>query len=41
MTRDAQPLGMYGFDAAAHIVAQVARREQRPGYAGPPCSTSA
>jgi propanol-preferring alcohol dehydrogenase len=33
MAGDAQRIGLYGFGAAAHIVAQVARREGRKVYA--------
>lgn len=33
MTRDAKRVGLYGFGAAAHIVAQVARHEGRDVYA--------
>ena len=33
MTEDAKRLGIYGFGAAAHIVAQVARYQQREVYA--------
>jgi propanol-preferring alcohol dehydrogenase len=33
MTGDARRLGIYGFGAAAHIVAQVARHEGRDAYA--------
>jgi len=33
MTGDARRLGLYGFGAAAHIVAQVARWQGREGYA--------
>ncbi|WP_233837815.1 zinc-dependent alcohol dehydrogenase family protein [Paraburkholderia sp. ZP32-5] len=33
MAGDAQRLGIYGFGAAAHIVAQVARHQQRSVYA--------
>ena len=33
MTRDANTIGIYGFGAAAHIVAQVAQFERRSVYA--------
>ena len=33
MAGDARRLGIYGFGAAAHIVAQVARRQGRDVYA--------
>jgi len=33
MTREADPLGVYGFGAAAHIVTQVARHQGRRVYA--------
>ncbi len=33
MTEDAQRLGLYGFGAAAHIIAQVARQQDKQVYA--------
>src|ERR1700731_3972553 len=33
MAGSAERLGIYGFGAAGHIVAQIARRQGRPGYA--------
>lgn len=33
MADDAQKVGLYGFGAAAHLVAQVLRHQQRPFYA--------